>query len=153
MITALNKAYGEVYLFTNACYQGGVRGLSLWVQLCTWSPNKLLRSNSIFNLCLLYTVRFRTISNFLTNILFFFRYVSQPLRLLKVSEPLWNKMKADSTLNKPRQNRVSHCSGKKAKVLKTSGQPWVLHTALLCGLTNIILDLITQYLNYVLMFR
>ncbi len=28
----------------------GVRGLSQWVQLCTWSPNNLLRSNSIFNL-------------------------------------------------------------------------------------------------------
>ncbi len=28
-----------------------VRGLSQWVQLCTWSPNKLWRSNSIFNLC------------------------------------------------------------------------------------------------------
>ncbi len=31
---------------------GGValRGLSQWVQLCTWSPNKLWRSNSILNL-------------------------------------------------------------------------------------------------------
>ncbi len=30
-----------------------LRGLSQWgtVQLCTWSPNKLWRSNSIFNLC------------------------------------------------------------------------------------------------------
>ncbi len=30
---------------------GGLRGLSQWVQLCTrtWSPNKLWRSNSIFN--------------------------------------------------------------------------------------------------------
>ncbi len=28
----------------------GLRGLSQWVQLCTWSPNKLWRSNSIFNL-------------------------------------------------------------------------------------------------------
>ena len=29
---------------------GGVlRGLSQWVQLCTWSPNELWRSNSIFN--------------------------------------------------------------------------------------------------------
>ncbi len=27
----------------------GLRGLSQWVQLCTWSPNKLWRSNSIFN--------------------------------------------------------------------------------------------------------
>jgi hypothetical protein len=32
--------------------RGGVRGLSQWVQLCTWSPNKLWRSNSIFYLCL-----------------------------------------------------------------------------------------------------
>ncbi len=31
--------------------EGGLRGLSQWVQLCsTWSPNKLWRSNSIFNL-------------------------------------------------------------------------------------------------------
>jgi hypothetical protein len=29
---------------------GGVRGLSQWVQVGTWSPNKLWRSNSIFNL-------------------------------------------------------------------------------------------------------
>ncbi len=29
---------------------GGLQGLSQWVQLCTWSPNKLWRSNSIFNL-------------------------------------------------------------------------------------------------------
>ncbi len=30
---------------------GGLRrGLIQWVQLCTWSPNKLCRSNSIFNL-------------------------------------------------------------------------------------------------------
>ncbi len=31
---------------------GGVagQGLSQWEQLCTWSPNKLWRSNSIFNL-------------------------------------------------------------------------------------------------------
>ncbi len=27
------------------------RGLGQWVQLFTWSPNKLWRSNSIFNLC------------------------------------------------------------------------------------------------------
>jgi hypothetical protein len=31
---------------------GGLRSLGQWVQLCTWSPNKLwLRSNSIFDLC------------------------------------------------------------------------------------------------------
>ncbi len=34
--------------------KGGLRGLSQWVQLCTyhvtWSPNKLWRSTSIFNL-------------------------------------------------------------------------------------------------------
>ncbi len=29
---------------------GGCGGLSQWVQLCTWSPNKLWRSNSILNL-------------------------------------------------------------------------------------------------------
>jgi hypothetical protein len=29
----------------------GLRGLSKRVQLCSWSPNKLWRSNSIFNLC------------------------------------------------------------------------------------------------------
>jgi hypothetical protein len=31
----------------NAGGGGGVRGLSQWVQLCTWSPNKLWRSNSM----------------------------------------------------------------------------------------------------------
>jgi hypothetical protein len=30
---------------------GGLRNLSQWVQLYTWSPNKLWSSNSIFNLC------------------------------------------------------------------------------------------------------
>ncbi len=39
------------YLSPNAGGRGELRGLSQWVQLCTWSPNKLLRSNSIFNLC------------------------------------------------------------------------------------------------------
>ncbi len=34
----------------NAGGWGGMRGLNQWVQLCTWSTNKLLRSNSIFNL-------------------------------------------------------------------------------------------------------
>ncbi len=32
--------------------RGDLRGLSQWVQLCTWRLNKLWRSNSIFNLCL-----------------------------------------------------------------------------------------------------
>ncbi len=32
------------------CGGGGSRGLSHWVQLCTWSPKKLWRSNSIFSL-------------------------------------------------------------------------------------------------------
>ncbi len=32
------------------CGGGGLRGLSQWVQRCTRSPNKLWRSNSIFNL-------------------------------------------------------------------------------------------------------
>jgi hypothetical protein len=35
----------------NAEVGDGLQGLSQWVQLCTWSPNKLWRSNSIFNLC------------------------------------------------------------------------------------------------------
>ncbi len=30
---------------------GELRGLSQWVQMYTWSPNKLWSSNSIFNLC------------------------------------------------------------------------------------------------------
>ncbi len=33
---------------------GGLRDLSQWVQLFTWSPNKLWRSNSIFNLCVVW---------------------------------------------------------------------------------------------------
>ncbi len=35
----------------NAVRGGGGQGLSQWVQLCTWSPNILWRSYSIFNLC------------------------------------------------------------------------------------------------------
>ncbi len=38
------------YLSPNAGEGGGLRALSQWVQLCTCSPNKLWRSNSIFNL-------------------------------------------------------------------------------------------------------
>ncbi len=39
------------YMSPNAGEGGGeLRSLSQWVQLCTWSPNKLWRSNSIFNL-------------------------------------------------------------------------------------------------------
>ncbi len=34
----------------NAGGGGELRGLRQWVQQCTWSPNKLWRSNSIFNL-------------------------------------------------------------------------------------------------------
>ncbi len=30
---------------------GGLQGLSQWLQLRTWSPNKLWRFNAIFNLC------------------------------------------------------------------------------------------------------
>jgi hypothetical protein len=44
------------YMSLNAGVGGELRGhshLSQWVQLCTWSPTKLWRSNSIFNLCLI----------------------------------------------------------------------------------------------------
>ncbi len=37
--------------------RGELRGLSQWVQLWTWSPNKLRRSNSAFNLCLVKNVQ------------------------------------------------------------------------------------------------
>ncbi len=40
------------YMSPNAGGGGGeLRGLSQWVQPGTWSPNKLWRSNSIFDLC------------------------------------------------------------------------------------------------------
>jgi len=35
---------------------GGLRGLCQWVQLNTWSPNKIWRSVSIFNLCLAHCI-------------------------------------------------------------------------------------------------
>ncbi len=38
-------------IYEPKCGGWGVRGLSQWVQLYTWSQNKLMRSNSIFNLC------------------------------------------------------------------------------------------------------
>ncbi len=38
------------YIESKCGGRGGLRGLSVWVQLCTWSLNKLKRSNSIFNL-------------------------------------------------------------------------------------------------------
>ncbi len=44
------------YMSPNTGGEGVVlRGLSHWVQLCTWSPNKLLRSYLIFNLWLVPT--------------------------------------------------------------------------------------------------
>ncbi len=46
---------------------GRLRGLSQWVQLCTWRPNNLWRSNSIFNLCLFRKV-LSPISGYLGNI-------------------------------------------------------------------------------------
>ncbi len=39
------------YMSPNAGGGRGLRCLSQWVQLCTWSPNKLWRLNYIFNLC------------------------------------------------------------------------------------------------------
>ncbi len=39
---------------------GGLRGLSQWVQLCSWNPNELWRSNSIFNLTYVCTFRYWT---------------------------------------------------------------------------------------------
>ncbi len=38
------------YRSPKARWWAGLRALSQWVQLCTWSPNKLRRSNLIFNL-------------------------------------------------------------------------------------------------------
>ncbi len=38
------------YTYEPICGGGELQGLSQWVQLYTWSPNKLWRSNSIFNL-------------------------------------------------------------------------------------------------------
>ncbi len=38
------------YMSPNAGRGRELRGLSQWVQLCTWSPNKLWRPNSIFKL-------------------------------------------------------------------------------------------------------
>ncbi len=32
--------------------EGGLQGLSRWVQLCKWSSSEIWRSSSIFNLCL-----------------------------------------------------------------------------------------------------
>ncbi len=42
----------SAFVYEPKCWGGGggVRGLSQWVQLYTWSPNKLWRSNSIFDL-------------------------------------------------------------------------------------------------------
>jgi hypothetical protein len=45
------------FMSPNAGGWGGLRGLSQWVQLYTWSPNKLCRSNSIFNLWMLVSRR------------------------------------------------------------------------------------------------
>jgi hypothetical protein len=47
---------------------GGLRGLSQWLQLCKWSPNKLWRSNSILYLtydCPPFPVYFHPLSCFL----------------------------------------------------------------------------------------
>ncbi len=51
------------YMSPNAGGGGGLRGLSQWIQLCTWSLNKLWKSNSIFNLCLYRTKAMTSASN------------------------------------------------------------------------------------------
>ncbi len=50
--------------------RGELWGLSQWVQLCTWSPNKLWRSNSIFNLCCLSSKTFAKVLFYLLPFLF-----------------------------------------------------------------------------------
>jgi hypothetical protein len=57
-IVYLGWPIAPLYMSPNA----GMRGVSQWVKLCTWSPNKLWRSNSIFNLWFLtYTNTFKTL--------------------------------------------------------------------------------------------
>ncbi len=52
MLSILGWPIAPSYMSPNAGW--GLRGLSQWVQLWRWSPNKLYRSNSMFTLCLLY---------------------------------------------------------------------------------------------------
>ncbi len=46
----LSLLSNSAHVYEPKCGGGGLGGHSQWVQLCTWSPNKLWRSNSIFNL-------------------------------------------------------------------------------------------------------
>jgi hypothetical protein len=50
--------------------RGELRGLSQWVQLCTWSPNTLWRSNSRFNLWLKPTIK-KSYVSCVSGVLFF----------------------------------------------------------------------------------
>ncbi len=47
---------------------GGLRALNQWVQLCIWSPNKLWRSNSIFNLWLAALYNVNPVQSFENNV-------------------------------------------------------------------------------------
>ncbi len=49
----LSLLTNSALVYEPKCGEGGeLRGPSQWVQLCTWNPNKLCVSNSIFNLCM-----------------------------------------------------------------------------------------------------
>ncbi len=49
-VVYLGWPIAPLYMSPNAGGGGKLRGLTQWVQLYKWSPNKLWRSNSIFNL-------------------------------------------------------------------------------------------------------
>ncbi len=56
---------------SNMSQNAGGRGLSQWVQLCTWSPNKLWRYYSIFNLCFYATFFFFLFCKYLAARMFY----------------------------------------------------------------------------------
>ncbi len=74
----VHKEMSRLSWLTNSALVA-LRGLSQWVQLCTWSSNKLWRSNSIFDLWLILRVSAKKTSPipYLHN--FFYTSQSRPL--------------------------------------------------------------------------
>ncbi len=77
----------QLYAYSWVGEGGGLRGLSQWVQLCTWSPNKLWRSNSIYNLY----VRFHRHPLYLLTSLSKFNGKSKSL-YIQIEDTRWARM-------------------------------------------------------------
>jgi hypothetical protein len=77
------------YMSPSAGEGRGLLGLSQWVQLCTWSLNKLWRSNSIFNQC------FQLVEIPVSFLYFWIFVTPPPFHPLKKMVKFWAEIDAD----------------------------------------------------------